>query len=216
MHFHRGLFVKLLSVTSALLLALPATMLAQRGGGDGRQTRGEPDETEAVFSTLSSRSIQRFDPVKVILDKKKDLKLDDKQIADLTQLEKQVQWNIKRLAARIDTAQKLMNKEGAGGGSPDFSSAGRGGRSGGRGLGGGDPDAKPETPSERRDRVLRARQTILEAVADLQVEHKSSEDLALSYLHDASLAGAQELLKKHDDDLAKMLKDAGLGPKAQH
>jgi hypothetical protein len=215
MHLQRG-FLKHTSIAFTLLLSIPATALAQRGGGDARQRSEDPDASEAVFSTLSSRSIQRFDPVKVILDKKKDLKLDDKQIADLTQLEHQVQWNIKRLAARIDTAQKLMNKEGAGGGSPDFGSAGRGGRGGGRGGSSGDPDAKPETPSERRDRVLLARKTILEAVADLEIEHKSSKELVLSYLHDAPLAAATALLKKHDDDLAKMLKDAGLGPKAQH
>jgi hypothetical protein len=199
-----------------LLLSVPTGAFAQGGGGgDARPGRGE-DPAEAVFSNLSSRNIQRFDPVKVILDKKKDLKLDDKQLADLTQLEQQVQWNIKRLAARIDTAQKLMNKEGGGGGSPDFGSAGRGGRSGGRGGSSGDPDAKPETPSERRDRVLRARRTITEAVADLQIEHDSSRKLALSYLRDAPLAAATALLKKHDDDLAKMLMDAGLGPKTQH
>lgn len=211
MFLRSGNSLNLAGAAYALLVSVSATVSAQ-GGGDGRQARDEQDPSEAVFATLSSRSIQRFDPVKVILDKKKDLKLDDKQVADLTQLEKQVQWNIKRLAARIDSAQKLMNKEGAGG-SPDFGSVGRGGRGG---RGGGDPEAKPETPSERRDRVLVARKTILEAVGDLQIEHQSSEDLALSYLHDAPLAAAQALLKKHDDDLAKMLKDAGFGPKAQH
>lgn len=195
--------MKLPIAAFACALALPALATAQRGSGDAA------DIGESVFSNLSSKKIQQFDPVKVILDKKRDLKLDDKQIADLTQLENQVQWNIKRMGARIDTAQKSLNRESGGG--TNFG-AGRGGR-GGRG---GDVQAPPETPAQRRDRVLRARQTIIESVADLQREHDSARTLALAMLNATQGPGASELLNKHDDDLAKMLKDAGFGPKARH
>jgi hypothetical protein len=221
-------FVKLASPGAALapLIAVTALLafaaspaLAQRGGQRGMGDAGGRAGSDITLADnslpkLSTKDIQKFDPIKVILDKKKDLKLDDPQRTSLGDLENEVQWNIKRLSARIDSTQKAMHPKeplGAADDSP-YNGSGRGGR-GARGGGNSSAeDAPPETPEVRRQRLLDGRKIIGEAVVDLQREHDSACVHALAVLNDAQRSAANVLLKKRDDELAKLLKDSGFAP----
>lgn len=185
------------------LLAWAPAAVAQRGG------TGETALEEAP-SRLSSRAMQKFDAIKLILDKKKDLKIEDAQRGGLTELEDQVQWNIKRLSGRVDSVQKAS----AGRNSPasDDGAYTGGGVSSGRGRGGGrrsDGDVPDEPPEVRRQRILEGRRIVNESVQELQREFDSSSARALRLLSDAQRPAAADLLTRRATELQKMLKDAG-------
>ena len=164
-----------LTIAMALAVTIPAVALAQ----------------------FSNSNIEKFDAIKLLLDNRKALKVDDHQRAALEKLREPVKWNIKKLAARVDSAQRDMD-------------GGRMGMRGGRG-GGGSSDEPTLSPEAQRARMLAARKVIMDALVELQRENELTSADALAVLTEAQRPRATELLKKRREDLKRMVDDAGFG-----
>lgn len=146
-------------------------------------------------SQLSRKTIEKFDPVRLLLDKRKELKLDEKQRAELESQDESIKWNIGKLAARIDSAQRGMGTT--------RSSAGRGRR-------GAPPSEDPlRSPEASREKMLADRKIIIESIAELQRENDLRTGDALSVLTAEQRPQAGELLKKRTAELLRILDDAG-------
>ena len=103
-------------VAIALLLALPALALAQRGGGGGGgRTRGD---THADFTDmgptikLSNRDLENVSPIKLLIDKRKDLKLTDDQLKQLKEREDKLKESMKPSFGALDSLRRIAAPSG--------------------------------------------------------------------------------------------------------
>jgi hypothetical protein len=200
--------------TLTLLVLFPAVLAAQRGGGMGRGGGGGGRGGGRggggggnTYDELSSKDIGKFDPVKLLLDKHQDLKLDDQQTRTLTQLDSSVKLDNKLLADRIDSAQKALADN-----ANARSTRGSGRRGGGGSAGGGGSTGSGSSDStsvRSRGRAIPERQVIADALTILRREKDSVGLQALTILTEAQRPKANQLLKKRDDELTKILKGAG-------
>lgn len=79
----------------AALVLIPTIVSAQRGGGGGGggRTRGDPKPDFDAISgkkggiQLSNRDVEDMSPIKLLIDKRKDLKLSDDQVKGLKDAE---------------------------------------------------------------------------------------------------------------------------------
>jgi hypothetical protein len=200
----------------ALLFVVPVLALAQRGGGMGRGGgggggggrgggRGGPS-----YDDLSAKDIGKFDPIKLMLDNHKDLKLDIAETATLKQFDSTAQLDNKRLFNRIDSLQKSIAKNASNAGNRGGRGGGGGGGGGyGRRGGGGGSDTSADGASRPRTRGSSERQTIANTLTELRRAKDSLSLRALGILTEAQRPKANELLKKRDDELAKIVKGAG-------
>ncbi len=103
-----------------VLLSLPAIATAQRGGssargGDGRGTKSPNwDElARGVPTTLVSRKdLEAMDPVRHLIDNKKDLKFSEAQLAQLKSLLDQSKTRDESLFESMDSLRKEMKPKG--------------------------------------------------------------------------------------------------------
>ncbi len=184
----------------ALALASAAAG-AQRGGtvGGDVDPLGRPQMGGTIGqSQITKKQVEKFNPVRVLLDHRKDLAIDDKQREALEQLNDPVKWNITKLAARIDSAQRDME-----GGSKGMRFGGQ------RGGGAQSDDEKQMSPEEHRQRIIAGRAILIAAVAELQRENEMASSDALKVLTDAQRDKATPILRKHNEDLTRILQDAG-------
>lgn len=85
----------MLTVKRALvaLVLIPTIASAQRGGGTTKGTRGDPKaDFDAIAGKkggvqLSNRDVEEMSPIKLLIDKRKDLKLSDDQVKGLKDIE---------------------------------------------------------------------------------------------------------------------------------
>lgn len=103
------------SAALALLISLPALAVAQRGGS-GRVQRG--DKT-ADFSNmggsafkLSNRDLEDISPIKLLIDKRKDLKLTDDQIGKLKEREDKLKESTKPAFGALDSLRRVAAPAG--------------------------------------------------------------------------------------------------------
>jgi hypothetical protein len=104
------------SAAVALLIALPALAVAQRGGGGGR-TRGDKsaDYSSMVGNAfkLSNRDLENISPIKLLIDKRKDLKLTDDQIAKLKDREDKLKESTKPAFSALDSLRRAAAPMGS-------------------------------------------------------------------------------------------------------
>jgi hypothetical protein len=172
-------------ILAAALLAFPTLLLAQDRAPGNRGAGDRPAD-------ISRRDLERQDPVWVLLDKRKDLKLDDTQRATIEAMrEDSLAASARTLIDRVDSLQKAnrprttapMEGSGAGfGGRGRTSSAARGG---------GSPQREP-TPEELR-RMREGRAMLSTTMADLDA------------LYTQRLAGAVQALSPEQADRARAL-----------
>ena len=74
----------------------------RRGGRGGRSDSGNES---AKDGQLKSGDIQKLSPAKVLLDKRKDLKLDDAQKAQLETIASRYDWNTRVFVTVVDSLQ---------------------------------------------------------------------------------------------------------------
>lgn len=102
------------SAAVALLIALPALAVAQRGGG---RTRGDakPDYNSMIGNTfkLSNRDLENISPIKLLIDKRKDLKLTDEQIAKLKDREDKLKESTKPAFSALDSLRRAAAPMGS-------------------------------------------------------------------------------------------------------
>ena len=108
-------------VVSALILMLPALASAQRGGG----TRSEaPKRSDFGFDSsdsfgrrpaaVSARDLQELDPLAILLDKHKDLKLTDEQTVKLRDMEAKLDSAHRMPFRALDSLNRQMPRGGSG------------------------------------------------------------------------------------------------------
>jgi hypothetical protein len=99
---------------AVLVLALvPATMAAQRGGGGrggaGRRGGDESSSRSAgsgVEIKLSNGDVEEMSPIKLLIDKRKDLKLSDAQLKQLKDLESEMKTRNEHMFKMLDSLRK--------------------------------------------------------------------------------------------------------------
>lgn len=102
------------SAALALLIALPALALAQRGGG-GRTRGDKPDYNSMMGNAfkLSNRDLENISPIKLLIDKRKDLKLTDDQIAKLKDREDKLKESTKPAFSALDSLRRAAAPMGS-------------------------------------------------------------------------------------------------------
>jgi len=168
-------------VLSALLL-VPALALAQRGGG-GR-VRGERTANwDSIASgdrrglKLSNRDVENISPLKLLIDKRKDLKLSDDQVKSLKDIEAKLKETNKPSFQGLDSLRRLAQP----------------------------PLHDPS--DEERARMNEARRTVGAVVFTIRQNYDASLKEALPLLDDAQRATANELLEKQRQEAQEMLRE---------
>jgi hypothetical protein len=84
----------------------------RRGGGRGG--RGESGTESTKEGQLNADDIKKLNPAKVLLDKRKDLKIDDTQKAQLETIANRYDWNSRVFVAVVDSLQGIPTTRKAG------------------------------------------------------------------------------------------------------
>ena len=102
--------------TAVLLLALvPATVAAQAAVGRGGSRMGGAGQDQSsrgsggVELKLSNGDVEDMSPVKLLIDKRKDLKLSDAQVKQLKDLESEMKTRNENLFHQLDSLRKDMS-----------------------------------------------------------------------------------------------------------
>jgi hypothetical protein len=186
----RSLRIALMAALPALpLLSLPA--LAQRGGGGGGAgSKVQRGDKQADFSTmsgstikLSNRDIENISPLKLLIDKRKDLKLTDDQLAKLKDHEDKLKESMKPSFGALDSLRRIASPAGR---NPDE----------------GD-----------RARMMDTRRRFTEVVTGIRVQYDGAATDALSLLDETQQQQAKDLLQKQRAEADDMIRDKlGGGP----
>jgi hypothetical protein len=169
------------AATLALAL-LTTTATAQRGGGDSRQgIKDAPwDELRRESSTglkLTLGDVEDMDPVKRLVDKRKDLKLSDDQVKQLRDLDAKLKETNKPSFKNLDSLRQAM-----------------------RPRAGMDEDAE-------RARVTLTRENVVSVVSAIRGSYDTAVKDAIALLDDTQKPKADELLKKLAQDSEETLRD---------
>ena len=105
------------SAALALLISLPALAVAQRGGGGaGKVQRGDKSADYSNMGgnafKLSNRDLENISPIKLLIDKRKDLKLTDDQIAKLKEREDKLKESTKPAFGALDSLRRVAAPAG--------------------------------------------------------------------------------------------------------
>jgi hypothetical protein len=182
-------------LTIALMVALPALSvhpfpaLAQRGGGGGGGGRDRgtkpPDYSAMSGSTikLSNKDIENVSPLKLLIDKRKDLKLTDDQLAKLKDQEDKLKESMKPSFGALDSLRRIATPAGR---SPDE----------------GD-----------KARMMDTRRRFTEVVTGIRVQYDGAATDAVSLLDETQQQQAKDLLQKQRAEADDMIRDKlGGGP----
>ena len=170
------------------LLFAPTVLMAQRGGGSsggsGRVERGDRranyDEIEKTATPglqLSNRDVEDISPIKLLLDKRKDLKLTDDQQKQIKDIESKMKETVKPAFGSLDSLRAVMKR----------------------------PAGK--LSDEERAQVALARQDVPTVIAKIREGYDASLKDAMALLNPDQQKTAQELVDKRSQEAAEMLRD---------
>jgi hypothetical protein len=166
------------------LILLPAVALAQRGGGGGGMSRQRGEKSTDWNSVenkggikLSNRDVENISPIKLLIDKKKDLKLSDEQVNKLKELEGKVKETNEPSFKALDSLRHAVQ------------------------LRAGD------TTDIGRDRMMSARQGVGAVVTTIRGNYDSSVKDAMAILDDSQKKTATELLNKQNQEADDMIRE---------
>ena len=205
---------RLLVITAVLLSAESAAaqfpgggmgggMGGRRGGGMGGMGGGMDRGAARTsnFKFPSAKSLEKYNPAELVLDKHGKLKLDDAQQAQFKALRLQIFERNATLLARYDSLQRDFKP-------PQFDAGGPGGVMGGRGGGrqGGEDDrgqSDPAADSTRRAAMVGMIQ--LRQLVDSLLERRRTDvhDVLSALTDETQRKKAAEFLDKQDIDFAK-------------
>jgi hypothetical protein len=166
------------SRTAALVLALvPATLVAQRGGGSrGGSRTGRSDEGGSSASSmlrLSNGDVEEMSPIKRLIDKRKELKLTDAQTKEFKDLESEMKQRNEHLFKVLDSLRKDMTP----------------GREGGL------------------ERIANDREAVSDLVGNIRLSYNETLRRATERLDEPQKQTAAELVQKLNEDADKTLQD---------
>jgi hypothetical protein len=172
------------------ILVLPAIAEAQRGGGGGgappvrgvsKNPRGDNPNYNGLGTgggafTISNRDVESLNPIKLLLDKKKDLTLTDDQVKQLRELDAALKTENDTLFNQIDSLRKEMKAK-----------------------------ANAPNPTVEQLRVKGARTHMVEVIKAVRERFDRSEPDALALLDETQQKAASGLLDKHQQEGDEML-----------
>jgi hypothetical protein len=103
------------AVLLATFLLLPSAAIAQRGSGSQASKKTELFDQDPTPQgpTLRARDIEDQSPLKLLLDKHKDVKLTDAQVQQLKDAQKQLETSDAPLLQAVDSLVHTMRTNGA-------------------------------------------------------------------------------------------------------
>jgi hypothetical protein len=170
------------SRTAVLILALvPATVVAQRGGGGRGGSRGGGGDMSSrsggggVDLRLSNGDVEEMSPIKRLIDKRKDLKLSDAQVKQFKDLESEMKTRNENLFKRLDSLRK------------DMSSA--------------------HMDQEGRAKVASDREGVQDVVSNIRLSYNETLKQAVTHLDDTQKPKADELVQQLNDEADKTIRE---------
>ena len=168
------------------LALLPSVALAQRGGSGGSsRTRGEKSadwnsvENANKGVKLSKGDLENISPIKLLIDKKKDLKLSDEQLSKLKELEGKLKETNEPSFKALDSLKRAAQPP----------------------LRAGDPS------DDERDRMTMARRGLSAVVGTIRGNYESSAKDAMAILDETQQKTATELLAKQMQEADEMVRE---------
>ena len=166
-----------------LLATLPALVFAQGRGGGGRG-RGGGDKyapTNDMPKYPGAAEVQKYNPVVLLIDKRKKLSLTDSQVAVLRGLQGKIYERNADLVGTYDSVQKIYKPENAN-------------------------DASSLAADSAHTRAL-VQTRLMNSILDSLMQRRQADDLeALSLITDEKQKKqAAEMLDKQDADFAKLM-----------
>jgi hypothetical protein len=168
------------------LLLIPTIASAQRGGsggGSGR-TRGDARadfngvmNANAGGVKLSNRDVEDISPLKLLIDKRKDLALSEETVKSLKDLENQLKETNRDSFRALDSLRRLAQ-----------------------------PPAREPTDDDRA-RMMDARRTVVAVVTTIRGNYDASLGQALALLDESQRTKANELVDKLRKDAEEMLRE---------
>jgi hypothetical protein len=179
------MFSRTVAVISLLLI--PSLTSAQRSGGGGGRTRGDKDVNwdeirkgvGGAGLKLSNKDVENISPIKLLIDKRKDLKLSDAQTNQVKDLESKVKQQNEPFYKTLDSLRGVL-KEPAGSGGPS---------------------------DEYRARMALAHDGAAEAVRSIRENFSASLKEALALLDESQQKAANDLVAKQQSEAEEMLQD---------
>jgi hypothetical protein len=169
------------------LALMPAVASAQRGGGGGGGGGRVRGEKEADWNSitngnkgglkLSNRDVEDMSPIKLLIDKRKDLKLKDEQVDRLKELEGKLKETNAPSFSALDSLRKAAQP----------------------------PMHEPSDDEQRR--MMDARRGVGAVVGTIRQNYDASLKDALTMLDDGQRTAANELLEKQRKDAQETLRD---------
>ncbi|MGH7619383.1 MAG: hypothetical protein ACREPM_19370 [Gemmatimonadaceae bacterium] len=176
-----------LAVTALVLI--PTIAFAQRGGaggGGGAAVSRERGEKNADWNSinggkggiqLSNRDLEGVSPIKLLVDKRKDLKLTDDQVKGLKDIEGKLEETNQPSFRALDSLRRVAQ-----------------------------PPLHDPTDDDKA-RIMDARRTAMAVVTTIRDKYDASAKDGLALLDDTQRSRASELLDKQRKDAQDMLRD---------
>jgi len=169
------------------LILVPAVAVAQRGGGAATsRQRGEKDaDWNAIRDPnkgaikLSKSDLENVSPIKLLIDKKKDLKLSDDQVNKLKEMDGKLKESNDPSFKALDSLKRAAMP----------------------------PLRSGEPTDEERDRMTTARRSIGAVVGTIRGNYESSAKDAMAILDENQQKTAADLLSKQKTETDDMLRE---------
>jgi len=168
-----------LRMTVVLLALTPALALAQRGGMGGAK-KADWNSVEAAAPrgpTISAKDLEKISPLRLFVDKKKDLKLSDAQLALLKDADAKLKTDNAARLQLVDSLKKeLRGKSGT-------------------------------LSAEDEAKMVLGREALMTTVSEIRASYEAAAKAAIAGLDDGQKKTAEELLAKEEEDNREMLRD---------
>jgi hypothetical protein len=163
------------------LLLVPSLALAQRGGGGRTQADRKTDLMDKDDSpkgvALRTRDVEDVSPLKLLIDKRKDLKLTDAQLAQLKDADGKLKEKNQPLMKALDS---LIHESRAPG---------------------------VLAPDKQQEVMRGARNGLMEVMKDVRANYDAAAKDAVAQLDAEQQPKANEMLEKQRQDAEKMLRE---------
>jgi len=173
-------------IVALTLPLLPA--LAQRGGGGGAGSKVErgdkPDYGMMSGSTLklSNKDLENISPIKLLIDKKKDLKLTDDQVNKLKEKEDKLKESMKPSFGALDSLRRIATPSSR------------------------TPDAGDQA------RMMDTRRQFTQVVNGIRIQYDAAATDAASVLDETQQKQATDLFQKQKAEADDMIRSKLGGP----
>ena len=165
------------SVAVAALLLVPSFADAQRKTrGDKEADWNSIDKSVQAGPKISKKDLESFSAIKVIVDKRKDLKLSDDQLTQFKDLDKKEEGTNQCLYDQVDSLRMAMRKRP-----------------------GDDPD-------QERARTTLAQQELMTVIRQIRANYDESFQASLPLLDETQKAAATQLVQKEQADAEEDLR----------